>query len=151
MPKGKPWPTKDEKTLKARFKSGITDFGVLSSSFDGKYSPEGVRQKLISLGLLKEQQQRKNVSCCSSNLELPKELPSIEETLKTLSAALKALETPGLSKTEISRLRSIISGCKVYKEFFADYVHYRELEAELVELREKYAELAEKSKGASSK
>lgn len=151
MTKGTPWPVDDERKLKEWFKSGITDFGVLSSSFNAKYSPEGVRQKLMSLGLLEEQQQRKNVSCCSSKLVLPAELPSVEETLKTLSAALKALETPGLEKSEVLRLRGIISGCKTYKELFADYVDYRGLEAELLDLRERYAQLAEKAKGVSGK
>ncbi|HLE74912.1 MAG TPA: hypothetical protein VI864_02580 [Candidatus Bathyarchaeia archaeon] len=149
--KGKPWAPEDEKKLKDLFKSGIVDFGVLASSLKGKYSEEGVRQKLMKLGLLKEQQQRKNVSCCSSKLVLPEELPSVEEALKTLSAALKLLEKPGLSKAEIQRLRSIISGVKIYKELFADYVNYRGLEAELFELREKYAELVKKTKGAAAK
>jgi hypothetical protein len=43
---------------------------------------------------------------------LPEELPSIEETLMKLSAVLAALENPGLEKTDILRLRGIISGCK---------------------------------------
>jgi hypothetical protein len=144
MVKGKPWSATDETKLKTLFKSGVRDFEVISSSFRGKYSPEGVRQKLMSLGLLKEQQQRKKVSCCSSKLDLSKELPSIEDSLKTLSASLKALETPGLSKTEISRLRSIISGCKIYQERFADFLNYRELEQRLIELEGKYAALNQK-------
>jgi len=42
----------------------------------------------------KEQQQPQAAApcCCSSKLKLPDELPSVEETLKTLAAALKALE-----------------------------------------------------------
>ncbi len=64
--------------------------------------------------------------------------------MKTLSAALKALEQPGLDQAEVLRLRSIISGVKIYKELFADYVDYRGLEAEVVELRKKYAEEAAK-------
>ena len=35
-------------------------------------------------------------------------LPSIEEKLQALAAALRALERPGLGPTEISRLRNII-------------------------------------------
>ncbi len=54
--------------------------------------------------------------CCSSELELPEELPSIEETLKTLAAALEALKTPGLEKNDVFRLRGIITGAKVYKD-----------------------------------
>ena len=36
------------------------------------------------------------------------ELPSVEEALKKLAAAMNALETPGLSKAEVMRLRSLI-------------------------------------------
>ena len=136
--KGKPWPVDDERKLKDWFQSGIIDLSVLSFSFEGQYTKEGIRQKLISLGLLKEQQQQKNLSCCSSKLELPPELPTVEETLKVLAAALKALETPGLDKVEVLRLRGIISGCKIYKEQFADYLDYRGLEDRLIELEGKY-------------
>jgi hypothetical protein len=150
--KGKPWPVADERKLKEWFKSGIKDFGVLSSRFDGRYSPNAVYQKLLDLGLAsKEEEVRKKHSSSSTALKLPAELPSVEETLKTLSAALKALETPGLEKSEVLRLRGIISGCKTYKELFADYVDYRGLEAELLDLREKYAQLAEKTKNVSGK
>jgi hypothetical protein len=100
--------------------------------------------------LLKEQQQKNQCCCSSPKLKLPEELPSIEETLKTLEAALEALQTPGLEKTDVLRLRSIIAGAKAYKELLADYINYRGLEAELLELREKYAELSKKTKGVPS-
>jgi hypothetical protein len=56
----------------------LIDATKIAFSFDGKYSKEGIRQKLIKLELLKEQQQRKNLCCCSSKLVLPNELPSFE-------------------------------------------------------------------------
>ena len=87
----------------------------------------------------------------TSNLKLPTELPSIEEELKVLSAALKALEQSGLEQSEVLRLRSIIQGVKIYKELFADYVDYRGIEAELVDLRRKYEELAKKAQNVSGK
>jgi hypothetical protein len=62
--------------------------------------------EFVRLGLFKEedQQQLGNAPCCcSSKLELPDEHLSAEETLKTLAAALKALETPGLERNEILR------------------------------------------------
>jgi len=149
--KGKPWDLEDEKKLTSWFKSGTVDLRVLAFSFDGKYSEEGIRQKLIKLGLLREQQQQKNQCCCSSKLELPTELPSVEEPLKTLAAALKALETPGLDKCEVLRLRGIIAGAKIYKELLADYMGYRGLEAELLEWSAKYAELSKKSTTIQSK
>jgi hypothetical protein len=142
MTKGKPWPPEDEKKLQDWVNSGI-GVDVIAFSFDGKYTKEGIRQKMFALGL-KEQQQPQSACCSSSNLNLPTELPSVEDALKTLSAALKALEQPGLDQAEVLRLRSIISGVKIYKELFADYVDYRGLEAEVVELRKKYAEEAAK-------
>ena len=151
MVKGKPWDFEDEKRLTSWFRSGTVDLRVLAFSFDGKYSEEGIRQKLIKLDLLKEQQQSKNLCCCSSKLELPSELPSIEMTLKTLTAALTALDTPGLDKSDILRLRGIIAGAKVYNELLAVYADYRGLEAELMELREKYAEFSKKSPGIQPK
>jgi hypothetical protein len=78
-------------------------------------------------------------------------LPSVEETLKTLAAALESLQTFGLDKSDILRLRTIISGAKVYKELLADYINYRGLEAELLELREKYVELSKKTQGVPPK
>jgi hypothetical protein len=68
------------------------------------------------------------------------------DTLKVLSAALSALQQPGLDKSEILRLRGLIQGAKIYKKFFADYVDYRGIEAELVELAKKYEDLVKKSR-----
>jgi hypothetical protein len=141
MTKGKPWPLEDEKNLKTWFTRGTTDLRVLAFSLEGRYTEEAIRQKLIKLGLIEQQQTAAN-RCCSSQLELPDELPSVEEALKTLCAALKALETPGLDRREVLRLRNIISGVKTYKELLADYVDYRGVEQELIELREKYEALA---------
>ena len=89
------------------------------------------------LGLEVVDEEKKNISTTTS-LELPQELPSVEETLIKLSAALKALEKPGLDKSEVLRLRGIIAGSKVYKELLADYMNYRGLEAKLLELKKKY-------------
>ena len=145
MTKGKPWPVDDEKKLKDWFTSEITDLRVLAFSFEGRYTEEAIRQKLIKFDLIKEQQHTKNLgNCCSISLEISAELPSIEETLKTLAAVLEALKTPGLDKAEVLRLRGIIAGAKVYQERFEVYAHYRELEEELLEARKKYAELRKK-------
>ena len=151
MTRGKPWPPEDEKLLRNYF-DFTKDLRVIAFNFDGKYSEDAIRLKLIRLGLIKEEVvgQLKNGCTTTSKLDLPEELPSVEEALKTLAAALKALDTPGLGKSEALRLRSIISGAKVYKELLADYVNYRGLEAELLELRQKYAELAKKSQDTPS-
>ena len=151
MVKGKPWPTEDEQKLSSWFHSGTVDLRVLAFSFDGKYSENAVYQKLLDLGLLKEEEDCKHHFSSSSSLKLPEELPSIEETLKTLAGALEALKSSGLEKNDVFRLRTIITGAKVYKDLLSDYINYRGLEAELLELREKYAEFSKKTKGVPTK
>ncbi len=146
MTKGKPWPIDDERKLKDWYTSGTTDLRVLAFSLNAEYTEEAIRQKLIKLGLMKEQQQHKHTEgCCSHELILPQDLPSIEESLKILAASLEALKTPGLDKAEILRLRGIIAGVKIYQERYAQYVQYKEMEEELTEARKKYAELLKKS------
>ena len=139
----------DERKLRDWFTSGTTDIRVLVFSFDGQYSEVAIRLKLARLGLLKEDDDglEDSTSSSSSTLELPKELPSVEEALKTLAAALEALKVSGLGRNEILRLKSVVVAAKVYKELLADYVDYRGLEAELFELRNKYEMLAKKSSG----
>ena len=87
----------------------------------------------------------KKITSATPSLELPEGLPSVKDTLKTLAAALKTLETPGLERNDVLRLRGIIAGAKVYNDLLAEYADYRGLEAELMELREKYAEFSKKS------
>jgi hypothetical protein len=148
LTKGKPWPVEDERKLKDWFTSGTTDLGVLALSFDGKYSDNAIYQKLLDLGMIKKEEETgKKCSSSSSFLELPDELPSVEEALKTLAAALKALDVPGLERSEVLRLRGIISGAKIYKELLADYINYRGIEAELLELRKKFDTLAKEPRG----
>jgi hypothetical protein len=146
--KGKPWPVEDERKLKDWYNSGTNELRVLAFSFENKYTENGIYQKLLDLGLLSEEDRKKHSS--STTLELPPELPSVEEELKKLAAALEKLDQPGLEKGEVLRLRSIISGVKIYKELLADYLDYRELEAELLESNRKYDELIKKSQNTKS-
>jgi hypothetical protein len=134
--KGKPWSVEDEKKLKDWVTSGVS-VEALVFSFDGQYTKDAIYKKMERLGLEVVDEEKKNISTTTS-LELPEELPSVEETLLKLSAALKALEKPGLEKNEVLRLRGIIAGAKVYKELLADYMNYRGLEAKLLELKRKY-------------
>ena len=73
-------------------------------------------------------------------------LPSVEEALKVLVAAVNQLDVPGLRYDETQRLRSIINGVKTYKELFADFLNYKELENRMVDLEVKYSELVAKTK-----
>ena len=113
---------------------------------------DAVLSKVYNLGLKIQQKEKEEDKrpraprLLSSSFQKPSELPSVEEALKTLTAALKALEQPGLDQAEVLRLRSIISGVKIYKEIFADYFNYCELEERLVELERKYAESTKNKK-----
>jgi hypothetical protein len=66
-------------------------------------------------------------------------LPSIEEKLRVLDAALVALEKPGLSRAEVARYSKIIDGIKVYNDLFAKFVNYRGLEYKVLELEKRLA------------
>ncbi len=148
--KGKPWSVDEEKQLK-EFVEAKAPLEVIMVKLHK--SMDAIQKKCVRLGLEVVGDAKKNraSSTSSSGLKLPAELPSVEETLKDLSAALSALKIGGLDKTEILRLRSIISGCKAYKELLVDYMDYRGLEVEMLEWREKYADLVKKTSIAAPK
>jgi hypothetical protein len=104
-------------------------------------SPEAVRKKIERLGL--EVVDPKGLRTTTS-LKIPKELPTVEETLKMLAGALNAAMLPGLDKVEVQRLQMVATLARTYKDLFSDYVDYRGIEAELTELRAKYEDLVKK-------
>jgi hypothetical protein len=61
------------------------------------------------------------------------------------------LEQKSLDKLEVVRPRCLIQGFKIYKELFADYVHYCDIESELVELRRGHDELVQRAKDDSAR
>jgi hypothetical protein len=111
-------------------------------------SPEAVRKKIDRLGL--EVVDPRGLRTTTS-LKIPKELPTVEETLKMLAGALNAAMLPGLVKVEVQRLQTVATLARTYKDLFTDYVDYRGIEAELVELRRKYEDLAKKVQNPSAK
>jgi ribosomal protein S12 methylthiotransferase accessory factor YcaO len=139
MTKGKPWDINEERELRALFEEGKSVDQIAGLMVKTR---DAVLNKIYDLGLKREEEDNTHSRRLSSSFQKPAELPSVEESLKTLAAALKALEEPGLDQAEVLRLRSIISGVKVYKEIFADYFNYCELEERLVALERKYAEKA---------
>jgi hypothetical protein len=82
---------------------------------------------------------RRDVDVVAFRLKTDGPLPSIEEKLRVLDAALVALETPGLSMAESARLNKIIQGTKIYQELFANFVNYRALENKVLELEKQLA------------
>ena len=134
--KGKPWTVEEEKQLQDMLRSDKS-VRVIAKAM-GK-TRDCIRKKIARLGLevvVHSESQRTT----TTSLQLPSDLPSIEEELKKLSAALTALETPGLEQAETLRLRSIIQGVKIYKELFEDFVDYRGFEAEVLEVKRRLAE-----------
>ncbi len=66
-------------------------------------------------------------------------LPTIEEQLHVLNAAIVALQRPGISHIEVTRQSKIIEGVKVYNDLFAKFVDYRGLEIKVLELEKRLA------------
>jgi len=77
-------------------------------------------------------------------------LPSVEDELKILAAAVEALRQPGLSRAEVSRLHNIMVGVKVYQDLFVKFVDYCGLETEVLELRRQLASKNAKSPNKTS-
>jgi hypothetical protein len=142
MTKGKPWDIEEERQLRDLFEEGKSVDQIAKIMVKTR---DAVLNKIYDLGL-KREEDKAHGRRLSSSFQLPAELPSVEEALKKLAAALKELEQPGLDQAEVLRLRSIISGVKIYKEIFADYFNYCELEERLVELERNYAESAKNKK-----
>ncbi|HLN88927.1 MAG TPA: hypothetical protein VK253_02570 [Candidatus Binatia bacterium] len=166
--RGKPWTIDEERRLRQLVEEGL-GFNDISQAM-GK-NRVSVKCKIYNLGLsLKDTTRLQNqvVSSVSSSskapivdpsppidsvrvnevaLELKADgpLPSVEKKLRVLDAALVALEQPGLSMAEISRLNKIIQGVKVYEQLFARFVNYSGLESEVLELRKQLASEKKKS------
>jgi hypothetical protein len=66
-------------------------------------------------------------------------LPTIEEQLHVLNAAIVEMRRPGISRAEVARNSKIIDGVKVYNELFAKFVDYRGLETKVLELEKRLA------------
>lgn len=144
MPKGKPWTREEVKQLRD-LREGGSKVSEIAGAM-GK-SEEAVMKKLQRIGLKVVQQSDSNwttTSTAASEIILPKELYSVEEALGMLAGAMKVLQTPGLSKTEIMRLRSLIQAASVYQVKFAEYLDYRGTEKRLIELERKYRELVKR-------
>jgi hypothetical protein len=151
--RGKPWTPEEENRLRQMLQANRS-IRVIARTL-GK-TRDCVRMKVARLGLEVVVQEQKNsprtTTTCLSSLVLPSELPSIEEQLKILAAAVETLRSGQVEKLDVMRLRTVIQGVRVYQELLADYVDYRGIEAKVAELEEKYAKLLEdKAKDNSSK
>jgi hypothetical protein len=130
---GKTWTAQEEAELNALVEA---DLNVIDIAVKLNKTTKAVISKCERLGLQLETEGYVNTS-----IPIPKELPSIEETLKMLAGALKASVKPGLTRLEVQRLEAVANICKMYKELLADYVHYRDVERKLKDMEEENARL----------
>ena len=141
MPKGKPWTVEEEKWLRDLIEAGETVDTIASKL--GK-SPQAVMKKIGRLGLKVVVSKRYRTT---TSLSMPGDLPSVEETLKILAAALKASAQPALDKVEVQRLQVVATLARAYKDLLVDYINYRQIEAKLIEMEDKYERLTREAKG----
>jgi hypothetical protein len=153
MTKGKPWDLDEERQLRQLVDEGKSIDEICKLMVKTR---DSVVSKVYNVGLSFHQKEEEEdihpqkSRQLSSSFRIPQELPSVEDALRTLTAALKALEEPGIDYAEIQRLRSLIAGVKIYKQIFADYLNYCELEERLKELEGKYAELVKNKKSQTN-
>jgi len=139
------WSVNEERMLGKLWREGLTDPEILAARL--KRKPEAIRKKLQRLGLVVGRDKTAGTTTNGVRitdkreaLDIPEELPTVEEALKMQMGALNALRQPNLPRVEIMRLRAIIEGVKIYKALFADYLDYRGIEKELVRIHKQLEE-----------
>ncbi len=171
--RGKPWSVEEERLLRRLVEEGkgsleiamimgksrvavkgkMSNLGIILRDATGEFKSVAATVATVSSEKAPADASAASVPAGSAGpvvdagLKVPAVLPSVEEKLKVLSAALSALEQPGLTHVEVMRLRGIILGVKTYQKSIADFVNYRKLEAEIVELKRQFAENAKTNSG----
>jgi hypothetical protein len=138
------WSRDEEKKLRELWNKGEHSERILAARLNRK--PEAVRKKLNRLGLVVRQTEKTGRTTTNEQetrirLEIPDELPSVEEALKVLAAAMDALVKPGLTRADVQRLAKVVNAVKVYQKLLGEYMQYREIEVKLEEYAEKYRQL----------
>jgi len=130
--KGKPWTVEEENELKQLLRAKRSARAI--ARIMGK-SRECVSMKIARLGLEVVTSPNSSVTTTSClNLPLPVELPSVEDQLKVIAAALKLMQTSGLGKDEVIRLRNVVKSAESYIDRYAQYLDYRGLEEKVERL-----------------
>ncbi len=137
--KGKPWTVEEEKQLRELVSAKVS-IGVIAAKLNRQPDAVMIKCKRLKLEVVVGRGYTTTTS-----IDLPKELPSIEEALGMLAGALKAACQPGLDKVEVKRLQVVATLARTYEILAEKYIDFRGLEAELLDLRKKYDEFAEKS------
>jgi hypothetical protein len=134
--KGKPWSVEQTRQLVELRNNGktVAEIAELMNK-----SSDAIKQKLRRLGLKVVTVENSEGSTSSgSELILPDDLPSVEQALLKLASAMKALENPNLTKTDVMRLRTLIQTSTIYQKRFAEYVGYRYLERKVIQANEMF-------------
>lgn len=136
MPKGKSWSKAEVEKLRSLVKDKQS-WEVMVAEL---HRSEGaIRQKCRRLGLeVVVNRSAEKFTTTTSELVIPKELPTIQEALKILAAAMKALAEPGLDDVEVRRLQALVTAVRTYEASFANYVRYLEIEKMLVEMKAEF-------------
>ncbi len=149
MTRGKAWTVDEELKLKALLEAGLP-VPIIATRLSK--TEVAVVLKVSRLGLKDDKKGEKLLlSSSSGELELPVELPTVEEAGKILGGALLAMMRPGASKEDLRRWKAVADVAWKYKEFMADFLDYRALEEKYVELRKKYEDLGAKKNGVSAR
>ena len=133
MPKGKHWSQQEEIELKTLIEAN-THVEQIAAKL-GK-TPGAIIIKCQRLGL-----RLQSKGSLESSVSIPRELPSVEESLLMLAGALKSAVKPGLDKVEVQRLQAVANIAKTYNEILSKYINYREIETKLKEVEELNAQL----------
>jgi hypothetical protein len=117
MPRGKPWTPQEEKQLRELIQAGKS-LDSIASKLGRTHGAVWMKAQRLGLEVVVSN----TLTTTTTSLKIPKELPSVEEALKILAAALKAAAAPGLDRVEIQRLQAVATLARTHKELFADYV-----------------------------
>ena len=152
MVKGKPWDINEERQLRQLVEEVKIVDTICKIMIKTK---DAVAQKMFDLKLKCVKEEKTAVSgkktiFSSSKLNLPKDLPNIEETLQILGAALLKSAEAGLDKDEVQRLQVVPTLAETYKDAFAEYLDYRGIEARLDKLEANYVALEKKPRSCDN-
>ena len=115
---------------------------------------DSIKQKMFDLKLSVKEKTLvppKKTIFSSSQLVIPEDLPTVEDTLKILAASLLKSTEAGLCRDEVFRLQATANLAKNYKDAFAEYLDYRGIEERMDRLEDKFEGLEQKGKALSAK
>ena len=120
LPKGKPWSVEQTRQLIELRKNGKT-VAEIANLMDK--SVDAIKQKLRRLGLkVVTIKISRGTTSTVEELVIPNDLPTIEEAILKLAAAMNMLENLKLSKVDVMRLKTLIYRCIIYQKLYTEYL-----------------------------